>query len=95
MKETTLSVGTMLLWANNSATFSGPANNSGKHTTNHFNLPTVLKLSDQAESINPDRVTNGHWNRVTNLGEDEEESSSVWFGMASFIIVQCFSSLYL
>lgn len=67
------------LWA----AFPGPANNIGIYTANHFNLPTVLKLSDQAESINPNPVTNGHWNRVMNLGEDEEESSSllIWNGL--------------
>lgn len=68
-EKTTLSVGTMLLWANNSATFPGPANNSGKHTTNHFNLPTVLKLSDQAESINPDLLQMDIEIGFMNLGE--------------------------
>lgn len=78
-----------------SATFPAPDTHTGVHTANHFNLPTVLKLSDQAESINSNPVANGHWNRVMNLGGDEEESSSLWFGMVAFIIVQCFSSFYL
>lgn len=80
MKGTALSVETMHLWTHDSSTFPGPANNIGIHTANHFNLPTVLKLSDQAESINLNPVTNGLWNSVMNLGEDEEESSPLWFG---------------
>lgn len=60
MKETALSLETMHLRANDLATFPGPANTVGIYTANHFNLPTVLKLSDQAESINPNPVTNEH-----------------------------------
>ena len=48
------------LRANCSATYPGPANNVGIYTANHFNLPTALKLSDQAENINLNPVTNGH-----------------------------------
>lgn len=90
MKETALSVEVMPFVMKSFRNIPWASKNTGMCTANHFNLPTVLKLSDQAESINPNHGANGHRIRVMNLGEHEEESSFLLFGMAPFIIVQCF-----
>lgn len=77
VKESALSVEAMSFVSKSFRNIPWASNNTGICTANHFNLPTVLKLSDQAESINPNHGTNGHRIRVMNLGEDEKESSSL------------------